>query len=50
MNSVMDPILKLDLYFSILASLVNNTRNPTKKNGNAQSAAIQTQPKFTFLI
>ena len=27
----MDPILKLDLHFSILASLVNSTRNPTKK-------------------
>ena len=43
------PVLKLILLNSVLAGPANSALDPTKKNANAPSTAIQTQPKCTIL-
>ena len=53
MNGVIGPILKLDLYFFVLAGLVNGTRDSTKKHKRQHKRkciAIQTNTKYYKIL
>ena len=53
MNSAIGPILKLDLYFFVLAGLVNGTRDSAKKHKHQHKRkciAIQTNTKYYKIL